>query len=215
MTGNLSSTTEQLLADARAGSTESLGRLLQAYGNYLRILAVSQFQRQLRTRVSPSDVVQETFCEAHRDFGQFRGLTIGEFLGWLRRILVNNLHRAVEQHLAAEKRTVRREVSVQKLAASLEQSTVRLEAVLPDPGRSPSACLEQEELQLQLANALAALPADYRDVIMLRHMEAMPFEKIGRRIDRTSGAARMLWLRAIKQLREMINNESSCSGEGS
>lgn len=197
--------TEDLLYQARAGSVESLGRLLQLYTNYLKLLVLAQLQRNLRVRVSPSDVVQETFFEAHRDFGQFRGQSTGEFVAWLRRILVNNLCRVVEQHVIAEKRDVRREVSLERLATAMEQSTARLEAVLPDPGSSPSAGVHRRELELVLADQLADLPTDYRDVIVLRHIEALPFEEVGRRMERSSGAVRMLWLRAIKMLRERLD----------
>ena len=47
--------------------------------------------------------MQESFFEAHRDFGDFRGTSIGEFVVWLRRIVVNNILQVVEQHVLAEK----------------------------------------------------------------------------------------------------------------
>jgi RNA polymerase sigma-70 factor (ECF subfamily) len=150
-------------------------------------------------------VIQETFFEAHRDFIQFRGTTTPEFLAWLRKILVNNLCRVVEQHLLAEKRDVRREVSLERLATALEQSTARLEAILPDPGASPSGVLQQREREVALADQLAQLPADYREVIVLRHLESLPFEDVGARMGRSSGAVRMLWLRAVKALRDRLD----------
>jgi RNA polymerase sigma-70 factor (ECF subfamily) len=197
-------TTDELLGRAQAGSGESLGQLLQLYANYLKLLVLAQLEQNLRVRVSPSDVIQETFFEAHRDFVQFRGKTSAEFLAWLRRILVNNLCRVVEQHVLAEKRDVRREVSLERLASALEQSTARLEAVLPDPGSSPSAGAHRREMEIVLADQLAELPTDYRDVIVLRHIEALPFEEVARRMERSSGAVRMLWLRAVKMLRERL-----------
>lgn len=204
MTNDSQPNTDELLGAAQAGSVESLGTLLQLYTNYLKLLVLAQLEKNLRVRVSPSDVVQETFFEAHRDFPQFRGQSSAEFLAWLRRILVNNLCRVVEQHILAEKRDVRREVSMERLATALEQSTARLEAVIPDPGSSPSAGAHRREIEIVLADQLAELPSDYRDVIVLRHIEALPFEEIGRRMDRSSGAVRMLWLRAVKMLRERL-----------
>ncbi len=121
-------------------------------------------ERKLLARVSPSDIVQETFLEATRDFNQFRGTCRNEFGAWLRKILINNLRRAVEQHVLTQKRDVRREVSLQAMAHALEQSTVRLETILPDPGVSPSGNVHQNELQIQLADKLAELPDDYRQV---------------------------------------------------
>lgn len=204
MTNDSQPNTDELLGAAQAGSVESLGSLLQLYTNYLKLLVLAQLEKNLRVRVSPSDVVQETFFEAHRDFPQFRGQSSAEFLAWLRRILVNNLCRVVEQHILAEKRDVRREVSMERLATALEQSTARLEAVIPDPGSSPSAGAHRREIEIVLADQLAELPSDYRDVIVLRHIEALPFDEIGRRMERSSGAVRMLWLRAVKMLRERL-----------
>ncbi|QDS99615.1 sigma-70 family RNA polymerase sigma factor [Adhaeretor mobilis] len=212
MMSTVNKSADFLLARAQQGSGESLGQLLQLYTNYLRILVVSQLDGKLRQRVSPSDVVQETFFEAHRDFQQFRGKTTPEFLAWLRKILVNNLHTVVEKHVLAGKRDVRREVSAEKLGADLEKSTLRLDAFLPDPGESPSMHLQQREMQVRLANELAALPEDYRDAIVMRHLEGLPFEEIGRRMDRTAGAVRMLWLRAIKLLRERMATDDDSSG---
>ncbi|HRX80773.1 MAG TPA: sigma factor, partial [Pirellulaceae bacterium] len=83
-----------------------MSRLLQLYSNYLRLLACSQLDERLRARVSPSDIVQETLFEAHRDFDRFVGRSSGEFVGWLRTILVHNLARMVEHHLLTGKRDV-------------------------------------------------------------------------------------------------------------
>ena len=205
MQGSSSTNAEVLLSQALAGSGECFGRLLHVYRNYLKLLVVSQLERKLASRISPSDVVQETFLEANRDFASFHGTSSAEFCAWLRRILVNNLHNVVEQHVLAEKRDVRREVSLEALASNLEQSTARLDSILPDPGSSPSSTAERHELEIELADQLAELPTDYRDVIVLRHIEALPFEKVGQRLGRSPGAARMLWLRAIELLRERMN----------
>lgn len=193
---------DQLFASARAGSSSCLGRLLTLYSNYLKLLIAAQLDDRLRVRVSPSDIVQETFFEAHRDFHQFRGQSTGEFVAWLRKILVNNLLHVVEQHLMAEKRDVRREISLEQIGKRLEQSTARLDSLLAQPGDSPSSHAQRNEQEIMLADALAELPGDYREVILLRHIEGLPFEDVARRMDRSSGAVRMLWLRALERLRK-------------
>jgi RNA polymerase sigma-70 factor (ECF subfamily) len=195
---------DELFMSARQGSSSCLGQLLALYSNYLKLLVAAQLDNRLRARVSPSDIVQESFFEAHRDFAEFRGKSMGEFVAWLRRIVVNNILRVVEQHVTAEKRDVRREVSLEEIGRRLEQSTVRLETLLAVQTDSPSGCVARREDELLLADTLAQLPDDYRDVIVLRHIEGLPFEQVAARMERSAGAVRMLWLRALKKMRESI-----------
>src|SRR5262245_32587547 len=198
---------ESLLAEALNGRKEYLGRLLQLYSNYLIILARTQLDERIRARVSPSDIVQETLLEAHRDFGGFRGRSATEFLAWLRQILVHNLARVVERHVIAEKRDVRREVAMDNISASLERSAMRLAHVLADDAASPSPVAVHGEHLRVLADSLTELPDDYRDVIVLRHMEGLSFKEIGERMDKTEGAVRMLWLRAMDRLRSLLGGK--------
>jgi RNA polymerase sigma-70 factor, ECF subfamily len=196
-----------LIDRARHGSRSSLGHLLQQYRNYLVVLAATQIDKRLQPRVSPSDVVQETMLRAHKNFGQFRGNTEQELLAWLRQILVNNLAKFVEQHMLARRRDVRREVSIERLGAALEQSTIQLAALLPDAEKSPSLAVEQREEAVVLADRLSQLPDDYREVLVLRNLQGLAFEDVAARIERSVGATRMLWLRAIEKLRAAYRKE--------
>ena len=196
---------ERLLEAARLGTAESLGQLLELYRNYLKLMALTHLDAQIQVRCSPSDVVQETFLEAHRDFGQFQGHGEAQFLAWLRRILVNNLARAIERHVRAKRRSVRREMSLDRIGLSLERSTARLCAVLVDREDSPSAQIKRHERAVILADQLADLPDDYRDVLVLRHLRGLPFKEVAHQMQRTPGAVRMLWVRAIGVLRERLD----------
>ncbi len=204
---NPTSSGPSLIDDARRGDTSSIGALLEQYRNYLLVLATTQIETRLQPRVSPSDVVQETMLRAHKNFGQFRGTSEAELLGWLRQILVNNLAKFVEQHVLAARRDVRREVSIERLGAALEQSTIQLAALLPAAGKSPSMAVQQREEAVLLADRLAQLPKSYREVLVLRNLKSLPFEEVARRIDRSVGATRMLWLRAIEKLRTVYVKE--------
>lgn len=201
-----------LISRARRGSGDSLGRLLQMYRNYLMVLAGTQIERRLQPRMSPSDIVQETMLRAHANFGQFRGASEPELIGWLRQILVNNLAKFVEQHVLAARRDVRREVSIERLGQALEQSTIQLAALLPAGSRSPSATAQQREEAVLLADRLAMLAPDYREVLMLRNLQGLPFETIAEQMDRSVSATRMLWLRAIEKLRGLYVGDQSHEG---
>jgi len=192
---------ERLLSGARAGNRQSIGDLLQHYRNYLMLLATTQIGRRLQPRVSPSDIVQETMLRAHRHFTQFNGRTERELLGWLRQILVTNLARFIEQHMLAAKRDVRKEVSLEHFGAALDESATRFQSALRAGGETPSVDGQHREEAVVLANRLAELPPHYREVLVLRNIQGLSFEQAARRLDRSLGATRMLWLRAIEKLR--------------
>ncbi len=200
---------EQLLAQARGGEASCLGKLLQYYGNYLKLLVATHLDAKLRTRCSPSDIVQESYFEAHRDFEKFQGQTAAEFLAWLRKILVNKMAREVEKHILSAKRDVRREVRLDGMQAAIERSAARLESVFIDRAPSPSSRADRHEHVVALANHLAELPADYREVLILRHFEGLAFKAIGRQMGRSEGAVRMLWLRAIGQIRQQMDQRGA------
>ena len=190
-----------LLVRARAGDRDSLGRLLQWYANYLNILASTQLDRRLRRRLNPSDIVQETMLAAHKDFGDFRGRSQGELLCWLRTILINTLHRSFTRNIKVEKRDIRREISIDEVSNRLDQSGYSLAAVIPDRGQSPSTPMQAQERAVEIANQLSKLKPQYRDVIVLRVLQGLAFEDIAQRMNRTGGAVRMLWLRALEAIK--------------
>jgi RNA polymerase sigma-70 factor (ECF subfamily) len=198
---------EQLLAEARQGRSASLGNLLELYRNYLALLARTQIDLHLQGRVDASDLVQETFLGACRGFGQFRGTSEIEWVAWLRQVLIHNLARVVQKQLAVQKRDARREVSLEQHLAALDRSSARIEAALVGRHSSPSSQAQQRERAALVADHLARLPADYREVIVLRNLEGLPFADVARRMGRSAGAVRVLWVRAVDQLRQLLEAE--------
>jgi RNA polymerase sigma-70 factor (ECF subfamily) len=194
---------ERILEQIRNGAPERMGELLQSYRNYLSILATTQLDRRLRRRMSPSDVVQEAMLAAHRDFGQFRGESEREFIAWLRQILINCLYRAYEVHLKARRRDIRCEISLDKVNEALDRSAANLAQALADRGPSPSEPMRERERAVAIADQLAKLPADYREVIVLRNLQGLSFDEVAERMERKSGAVRMLWLRAMERFRQV------------
>lgn len=193
---------EQLLESARRGNIDPLGQLLRSYQNYLTILASSQLDRRVRRRVSPSDLVQETLLAAHRDFPQFRGRSEPEFLAWLRQVFLSCLRHSIDEHVRAKKRDIRCEVSIDQSLDRLDRSAECLAHQLADPGPSPSATVRRRERAVELADQLAQLKPEYRDVIVLRNLQGLKFDEIAARLDRKPGTVRMLWLRAMEKLRQ-------------
>ena len=75
--------------------------------------------------------------------------------------------------------------------------------MIADRGPSPSEPLQKRERAVALADQLARLPSQYRDVIVLRNLQGLSFEEVADRMDRKPGAVRMLWLRAIEKFKQI------------
>ena len=187
---------------ARAGSSEALGRLLEEYQNYLLLVAQREIGDDLRAKAGASDVVQETFLEAQRDFHRFEGATPAEFRGWLRRLLLNNMANVARRYTGTGKRDPRREVVLNR-----DDSTVGMQLTGADP--TPSRILVAEEEQRELLKAINRLPGHYRDAILFRHRDGMSYAEIGERLGRTPEAVRKLWARAVELLQELLESDAS------
>jgi RNA polymerase sigma-70 factor (ECF subfamily) len=194
-----------LLEAAQGGDSAALGRLLELYRNYLLLLGRFQIGRRLQGKVEPADLVQETFLEAHRHFARFRGRTEAEFVSWLRQILAGTCANLVRHYLGTRRRDVRLE---RDLAAELDQSSRLLDGALVAPGSTPSQRAARREQAVLLADALERLPADCREVIVLRHLEGLPFAEVARRMGRTVDVAKKLWPRALARLRDLMGEPS-------
>ncbi len=79
------------------------------------------------------------------------------------------------------------------LANALGRSSVRLEELIVDQAPSPSSAMQRSELLVAISNLMAELPDDYRQVLLLRHLEGLAFGEVALRLNRTTGATRMLW----------------------
>ncbi len=189
---------EALLAACRSGQSAALNALLLRHEPWLRLHARLQMESRFRAKFDPSDIVQQTLIEAVRAFPGFRGRTGAEFAAWLRRLLTHALAHEIRRYRGTLKRDLAREVPLDR---QLTQASQRLGDMLPAPGSTPSRQAARHEREAWLAELLLRLPEDHREVIMLRNLEGLSHEETARRMGRTPGAVRMLWVRALARLR--------------
>jgi len=193
----------QLIEQARSGDSTAREELFALCRGYLGYVARSQVETWLRVKVDASDLVQQTMLEAHRDFDRFAGKSEKEWLGWLKRILSHNAADFVRRYRGTAKRQARREVRFRDPADSLSPGA-------PEPA-APVATPSQEFLrldnELRVSVALAELPPDYQEVIVLRNLQRLPFNEVAERMERSRPAVQMLWMRAIKKLQAAMGEE--------
>jgi RNA polymerase sigma-70 factor (ECF subfamily) len=204
MTKAISGNPEELLERARAGDAQAVGGLLELYRAYLVVLARVQIGRRLQGKVDASDVVQEAFLGACRDFPQFRGTTEKEFLAWLRQILASLLANLVRHYQGTQRRDVRLE---RQLALELAQSSQALDGGLVARQSSPSQQAMRREQSVVLAEALGRLPQEWRELLILRHLEGLSFPEVARHMGRTVDSVKKLWPRALAGLRQLLEED--------
>lgn len=192
---------EKLLLLAQAGDSAALGVLLEKYRSYLALLARLQIGRRLQGKVDASDVVQDAFLKAHRDFAMFRGTSEKEWTAWLRQILVANLAQLVRHYHGTQRRDLALE---RRLTLELDQSSQALERSLCAAQSSPSQQAARREQSVLLADALEQLAPAYREVIILSHLEGLAFAEVARRMGRTVDSVKHLWARALDKLRKVL-----------
>jgi len=190
---------DELINAARNGSSHAMGELLQSCRAYLLAIGESELTADLRIKVSPSDLVQETSVQAQRAMPTFRGQTQNEFRMWVRGIFMHQLAQARRKFKGTEGRDIGREVRQLNSSSILELSNRVLD------NETPSRMVIRKEDQSALRQAIARLPEDYRQVIRLCHFDLVSFAEMGRTSGRTQDAMYRLWLRALKRLKEELH----------
>lgn len=195
---------EKLVAMARGGDARAVGQLLELYRRYVRLLAELQIDERFQAKVDASDLVQETFLDAHRDFPNFRGNSEEEMMAWLRKILAGNLVDHVQRRFGRQCRDVNLERSLHQ---ELDRSSHAMDRGLVPVQATPSQVAARREQAVVLADALDLLPNDYREVLVLRHLKGLKFPDVADRMGRTVGSAKQLWTRAVTELRRRIGED--------
>jgi RNA polymerase sigma-70 factor (ECF subfamily) len=196
--------TRDLIRRARAGSHEALGRLLEGCRPYLLRIAGEVLDPRLQAKGGASDLVQETFVEAVRDFGEFTGDSEAELLVWLRHHLRYRVAKFIRRYREAAKRAAGREVPL-----DAGSSSFATRPALADAQLTPNECALADERDHLLEQALERLPEEYRHVIDLRYRQGLSFEEIGVALGRTPNSARKLWARAIERLKHDLRANTS------
>jgi RNA polymerase sigma-70 factor (ECF subfamily) len=182
------------LARGRAGDRAALDELFQPWRPLLRLQADQLLGPELSARVEPSDVVQEACAYAFAHLDQFRGGSEGEWVNWLRTVLAGQAAN-IRRHHHTGKRS-----PVWESAQPVES--------LPAAASDPENALLLAEQDAQLAAALEALPADMRAVVVLRVFHRDSFEEVAGKLGRSPAATRVLWTRALRRLRQLLDNEA-------
>ena len=196
---HLKTSDEELIARVQEGDRDAFSALYRRYAGKVGAQVRRQLPQKLRRRVAVSDVIQETFTTAFEKLPEFEGPHEDSFRRWLARIAELKVLRYARDHLDVAKRAAGRELSRDDRVAT-QQFVGR------DP--SPSAQAIAGETETALDRARAGLSDDDRTILRLIHDEGMAVADAAVRLDRSVGAARKLYGRAVARLAERLYGES-------
>lgn len=125
-------------------------------------------------------------------------------MSWLWKIMANCFADQIKHH----KRQIRSRSREESLDLIFENAPASTRKLLAARGPSPSEAALRREQAALLADAVARLPPDYREVYLLRTLHHLPFDVIALRMRRKVGAVRMLWVRAIESLSSMLEGRT-------
>jgi RNA polymerase sigma-70 factor (ECF subfamily) len=162
-----------------------------------------RLDQRLGGRVSPSDVLQETYVDAMKRVPHFFANPDMPFFIWLRWIAGQRLVEVHRQHLGAQMRDAGLEVSLQRRYPAAASSTC-LAAQLVGSLSSPSRAAIRGETLQQLEAALERLDPIDREILALRYFDGLSFAQIGAILGLKENTANARALRAAVKFRRLI-----------
>ena len=192
-----------LVQRAKEGDLAAFEEIVRAHEATVYRLAL----RQLGSREDAEDAAQEVFLKAYTSLKSFRGES--KLSVWLYRITSNVCTDAL-----------RRRRETVSLTVDAEQGSEELE--LPDERFDPVALAERAELREQIGAALARLPAEARQILLLRELGGQSYEEIAQTLSLDIGTVKSRIFRARKKLcallggnfSDEISSKSSKGGAG-
>jgi RNA polymerase sigma-70 factor (ECF subfamily) len=196
--GSESAETDRLLARAEAGDRAAVESLFGGHRDYLHRMIDLRMDQQLRSRIDVSDVIQEAHVEASRRIGDFLRRRPMPFALWLRQTAYECLLRLRRQHVEAQQRAVGREVPLP------ERSSVLLAGAAMSASATPSEQLIEQELARRVREAMAQLPDDDREILLMRNFEELSNQEVAQVLGLEPGTASKRYMRALFRLREVL-----------
>ena len=193
----------EIIERVLAGDNDAFGVLVERYQSKVYNLAL----RMTGSEDDAADMAQETFLRAWRSLPAFQFESA--FSTWLFRMT----HNICIDHLRSKKRKPTVSLTMQDDGG---EETAQLD--LPDPGPDPEQSLLQSEERTLVARALQALPADYREILTLRAIDDLSYQKIAEILHLQEGTVKSRLSRARAQLRKIVlamgnNSEGPASNQ--
>lgn len=178
----------------KRGETEAFSLIFRKYRRRLAVLVYYKMSAELRAAVEVDDILQEVFLKAAQDMGNFTYQSPGSLMAWLARIADHGIVDAA-RHQKRGKRHAE-----EMLRFRSESNPAGAE---PVDRETPSQVFARAENMQILLKKLDALPAEYREMILLAKFEGLTTKEISERMKRSRESVALTLHRALKRFREL------------
>jgi len=183
-------TDEELLADFQQGDAGAFERLLARHRAPLYTFLV----RMLGDREKAEDLAQETFLRIVKGAG-----------AWEQRARFQSWMYAIARNLCTDRARRDRFRKTESLDVEpVDGSGGTVIDGVPDPGPLPDQAAESERLRPLLQRALLSLPADQREVFVLREKAGLPFREIAEIVGANENTVKSRMRYALSGLRKAL-----------
>lgn len=176
-------TDEQLVELAISDEREAFGEIVKRWERKIFALCFGMLGNEPDAR----DAAQETFVAAYRNLANFRGEA--KVSSWLHRIAVNQCL------------TIKRRQKTRSEDFLSDDETAEDRTFVAPAHFSPARATERNERLTLVRQAVESLPADLRQVIVMKEFEEMTFQQISETLDVPLSTIKSRVYTALKQLR--------------
>lgn len=194
---------ETAVSRALGGDRAALAELFELHRPRLRQMVYVRLDPRARGRVDPSDVLQEAYLDIQRRFAEYAADRKLPLFLWMRLIVGQRLIDTHREHLGAQMRDARLEISLN--AGAFPQATSEsLAARLLGKFTTASRALERAENQRLVHEALNALEPIDREILAMRHFELLSNAECAQALEITKTTASNRYIRALKRVKSML-----------
>lgn len=196
--------TRRQVIRAVAGSRSAVEQLLVAFRPHLRRMVAVRMDSRLKARFDASDVVQIVLAEAAQKMVTFQQQP-EQFFPWLRQLTWDELARLRRDHIHTQKRSVEREENDWQGQAG-DDSMLVLADRLAAQQLGPGSRLVHKEMHNRVRTALAELPPQDREILVLRFLEQLDINEAAAALGITVGAVKSRQFRAVERLGSLLSD---------
>jgi RNA polymerase sigma-70 factor (ECF subfamily) len=193
---------EALVSRAVEGEVGALAQLLAGQQVWLTEFVSTRLDRRLSARLDVGDIVQEVLVEAAGKLPDYLARSPIPFTAWIKQIAIERMTYVHRVHVVAGKRSIRREVSMAGSNGWSSDSQLAFHPKSRD--KTPSSYVAGKELYGEVARLMKELPDSDQELLHLRFIEQLSANAIARILGITEQAVRMRQLRALRQLRDLL-----------